>query len=217
MKFNLSSALLLLSTIASTVLAAPHPNSARSVATSTAAKAATPSSVSGGKGTDEVVEQESPKTWTVIVDNDDPRSLEQMIADMGDVKVNRIYNNTAFKGFSCTMLPGRASLMSTTGFKTFEPDMEVRIAGIQQNAPWGLQRLSQEQPIQNADTLNDAGVAAIDFTYKFEGGLNQTGALGKDVDIYIIDTGINVDHVDFDGRATFGFTIDDETDSQGHG
>ncbi|KAI5849168.1 peptidase S8/S53 domain-containing protein [Tricharina praecox] len=217
MKFTLSSALVVLSAVVSTVLAAPHPASASSVATSTAGNAPAASSAAATNGTDEAVEQETPSTWTVIVDNDDPRTLEQMIADMGDVKVNRIYNNTAFKGFSCSMASNRASVMSMTGLKTFERDIEIKVAGSQVNAPWGLQRLSQGQAIQSAGGLDEAKIAAIDFTYQFEGGLNQTGALGKDVDIYIIDTGINVDHVDFDGRASFGFTIDDETDSQGHG
>src|SRR5690606_13206603 len=40
------------------------------------------------------------------------------------------------------------------------------------------------------------------------------------VDVYVIDTGTNVDHVDFEGRATWGKTIpvgDADEDGNGHG
>lgn len=43
---------------------------------------------------------------------------------------------------------------------------------------------------------------------------------GKGVKVYVIDTGINVDHVDFDGRAEWGATIpdnDEDEDGNGHG
>ena len=43
---------------------------------------------------------------------------------------------------------------------------------------------------------------------------------GEGVDVYIIDTGTNVDHVDFEGRAEWGATIpqgDPDEDGNGHG
>lgn len=43
---------------------------------------------------------------------------------------------------------------------------------------------------------------------------------GEGVDAYVIDTGTNVDHVDFDGRARWGKTIptgDADEDGNGHG
>jgi len=43
---------------------------------------------------------------------------------------------------------------------------------------------------------------------------------GEGVDVYVIDTGTNVDHVDFDGRAHWGKTIpanDADEDGNGHG
>lgn len=101
-----------------------------------------------------------------------------------------------------------------SGLKTFEPEIIVKISDVQPNAPWGLQRISQGVPIANAPKLNSAAVADFKFNYQFQG---NTASLGKNVDIYIIDTGINVNHVDFDGRAKFGFTIDTESDEAGHG
>jgi cerevisin len=43
---------------------------------------------------------------------------------------------------------------------------------------------------------------------------------GEGVDVYVIDTGTNVDHVDFEGRASWGKTIpsgDEDKDGNGHG
>jgi cerevisin len=43
---------------------------------------------------------------------------------------------------------------------------------------------------------------------------------GEGVDVYVIDTGTNVDHVDFEGRAKWGKTIpqgDADEDGNGHG
>lgn len=43
---------------------------------------------------------------------------------------------------------------------------------------------------------------------------------GEGVDVYVVDTGINVDHVEFEGRASWGKTIpqnDVDEDGNGHG
>jgi cerevisin len=43
---------------------------------------------------------------------------------------------------------------------------------------------------------------------------------GKDVTVYIIDTGINIDHEDFEGRAVWGVTVpqnEADIDGNGHG
>jgi len=43
---------------------------------------------------------------------------------------------------------------------------------------------------------------------------------GKGVDVYVVDTGINVNHVEFQGRASWGKTIpqdDIDEDGNGHG
>lgn len=43
---------------------------------------------------------------------------------------------------------------------------------------------------------------------------------GEDVDVYVIDTGINIDHDEFEGRASWGTTIpqnDRDEDGNGHG
>ncbi|PLB45934.1 cerevisin precursor [Aspergillus steynii IBT 23096] len=74
----------------------------------------------------------------------------------------------------------------------------------EKNAPWGLARISHRESL-SFGTFNK-------YLYASEGG--------EGVDAYTIDTGINVDHVDFEGRATWGKTIptnDEDADGNGHG
>ena len=74
----------------------------------------------------------------------------------------------------------------------------------EKNAPWGLARISHRDGL-SFGTFNK-------YLYTAEGG--------EGVDVYIIDTGTNVDHVDFEGRASWGKTIptgDEDKDGNGHG
>jgi cerevisin len=75
---------------------------------------------------------------------------------------------------------------------------------IEKNAPWGLARISHRDSL-SFGTFNK-------YLYASDGG--------EGVDVYVIDTGTNVDHVDFEGRATWGKTIpigDEDIDGNGHG
>jgi len=73
---------------------------------------------------------------------------------------------------------------------------------LQADAPWGLCRVSSK---------------------KFSKGHSKyiyPNSAGSGIDVYVIDTGINVDHHDFDGRAKWGITIpkfDQDADRNGHG
>ncbi|KAK5018720.1 proteinase B [Cryomyces antarcticus] len=74
----------------------------------------------------------------------------------------------------------------------------------EKNAPWGLARISHRDSL-SFGTFNK-------YLYSADGG--------EGVDVYIIDTGTNIDHVDFEGRATWGKTIpanDEDRDGNGHG
>lgn len=71
-------------------------------------------------------------------------------------------------------------------------------------APWGLARISHRDTL-GFSTFNK-------YLYAAEGG--------EGVDAYVIDTGTNTDHVDFEGRAKWGKTIpkgDADIDGNGHG
>lgn len=75
---------------------------------------------------------------------------------------------------------------------------------LERNAPWGLARISHRDGL-SFGTFNKYLFAA--------GG-------GEGVDVYIIDTGTNINHVDFEGRATWLKTVpanDPDEDGNGHG
>jgi cerevisin len=75
---------------------------------------------------------------------------------------------------------------------------------LEKSAPWGLARISHHDPL-TFSTYNK-------YLYTAEGG--------EGVDAYVIDTGTNIDHVDFEGRAHWGKTIpanDEDLDGNGHG
>jgi cerevisin len=74
----------------------------------------------------------------------------------------------------------------------------------EKNAPWGLARISHR------DSLSFGSFNK--YLYAADGG--------EGVDVYVIDTGTNVKHVDFEGRAHWGKTIpngDADEDGNGHG
>ncbi|CAE6371467.1 unnamed protein product [Rhizoctonia solani] len=89
-----------------------------------------------------------------------------------------------------------------------EEDQIMRTTAVQENAPWGLQRISSAQALPAGSRAN-----ALTFSYTF----NETA--GKGVDVYVIDTGINTEHESFEGRASFGFAAQGQpkVDDQGHG
>ncbi|QDS69335.1 hypothetical protein FKW77_003555 [Venturia effusa] len=89
-----------------------------------------------------------------------------------------------------------------------ERDQEVHTLGdsieTEKNAPWGLARISHRDTL-SFGTFNK-------YLYSADGG--------EGVDVYVIDTGTNVEHVDFEGRAKWGKTIpanDADEDGNGHG
>ncbi|KAH7409879.1 peptidase S8/S53 domain-containing protein [Phaeosphaeria sp. MPI-PUGE-AT-0046c] len=90
-----------------------------------------------------------------------------------------------------------------------ERDSEVHTMGgdeheIEKNAPWGLARISHRESLSFGSWNK--------YLYAADGG--------EGVDVYVIDTGTNYKHVDFEGRAHWGKTIpngDADEDGNGHG
>ena len=74
----------------------------------------------------------------------------------------------------------------------------------EKNAPWGLARISHRDGLSFGNFNK--------YLYAEDGG--------EGVDVYVIDTGTNVDHVDFEGRAEWSKTVpagDPDEDGNGHG
>uniref|UniRef100_A0A1D1XW70 Subtilisin-like protease CPC735_031240 n=1 Tax=Anthurium amnicola TaxID=1678845 RepID=A0A1D1XW70_9ARAE len=85
-----------------------------------------------------------------------------------------------------------------------EKDQVVYATELQNNAPWGLARISHRDGL-TFGTYNK-------YLYDNDGG--------EGVTVYIIDTGINIKHKDFGGRAIWGITVptgDEDVDGNGHG
>ncbi|CCE85638.1 Piso0_005256 [Millerozyma farinosa CBS 7064] len=84
------------------------------------------------------------------------------------------------------------------------PDIEIKAfdVEVQENCPRHLARLSQE------DGLGDE----LDYAY-------DSLAIGSDVNAYVLDSGVEIDHPEFEGRAHRGrdFTTEGPGDLNGHG
>jgi len=85
--------------------------------------------------------------------------------------------------------------------KPSEPTSEQ--IDVEYGAPWGLARISHRHKLKFS-TFN---------VYPFE------DPAGLGVDAYVIDTGVNIEHEELEGRAKWGITIPDDVnlDSNGHG
>jgi cerevisin len=102
------------------------------------------------------------------------------------------------------MMTTRASRMASKRRDIRERRKHTGIKNIvkQTNAPWGISRVSHgEMPFELSK-------------------YHYPQSAGKGVDVYVVDTGINVAHADFEGRAKWGMTIpfgDVDIDGNGHG
>jgi len=132
-----------------------------------------------------------------------PGSLPTQVAALTDAlggDVSHVYSS-ALTGFAVTLPTALADRLGTLpGVVAVEPDAPVALAATQTGATWGLDRTDQRQLPLNGS-----------FSY---------AATGAGITAYVIDTGINLAHTDFGGRATTGVdTIDGgaATDCNGHG
>ncbi|EHK98011.1 putative Subtilisin-like protease [Glarea lozoyensis 74030] len=95
------------------------------------------------------------------------------------------------------------------GSSWVERDSEVQIQArdetvVQNDAPWGLARISRRERLH--------GKHGNPYLYSEEAG--------EGVNVYIVDTGIDINHADFESRAFIGTTIiagEVDEDEHGHG
>lgn len=99
--------------------------------------------------------------------------------------------------------PFIADIDSNDQFQAFDYDEEVEDYFIQNNAPRHLARLSSRQKLDSDSSK-----------YIF-----HKDTLGSDVFVYILDTGISLDHPELEGRTEHGASFVDEGpgDQNGHG
>ncbi|KAJ2918786.1 hypothetical protein MD484_g1573, partial [Candolleomyces efflorescens] len=103
-----------------------------------------------------------------------------------------------------------AHLQTSPAVETITEDGIMHVtAAVQQNeAPWGLARLSTDgwSKEQNSSQRH--------FKYTYD------DSAGSGVDIYIVDTGVRIDHTEFGNRARWGKTFGEcyyDEDDNGHG
>ena len=158
--------------------------------------------------------------YVVLFDPDHPTPPEvsevlQRIGINGTQDINYVYDNSAFRGFAGVMGDDHVqALVDMQEVKFVEASVKISSFEtlVRGNSPWGLQRISQQGKVSGDDTK-------MAFQYSYD----SVGNLGQGVDIYIVDTGINIAHQAFGGRATMGFSKDGAQDlnaacdQDGHG
>ncbi|HEX2091428.1 MAG TPA: S8 family peptidase [Longimicrobiaceae bacterium] len=139
-----------------------------------------------------------PDRYIVVFDDDvadAPGLAQRLVAEHGG-DIHHTYRH-ALRGFAAT-LPARSleAVRRNPQVKYVEQDGIVTATVTQYNAPWGLDRID----------------GSPDGTYNYT-------RTGSGVRIYVLDTGIRYDHVDFGGRAVAGYDAYGGTgaDCHGHG
>jgi len=132
----------------------------------------------------------------------DVASAAQSIAGLHKGALKHLYKS-ALKGFAVQNISVAAAnaIAADPRVVRVEADQVMTAIAIQSPATWGIDRIDQS-------------ALPLDQSYSYSND-------GSNVTVYIIDTGINFDHVDFGGRASKG--IDEVTvggtaaDCNGHG
>jgi len=120
------------------------------------------------------------------------------------VEILHKYSMKGFQGYAIRCTAELLQLIQTDEetVETIEEDGYAIISGVQQNPPsWGLDRTSQRS-------------LPLDRTYRYP------NSAGQGVDMYTLDTGINVYHNDYSGRVRWGYTAPSaggNDDRNGHG
>jgi len=120
-------------------------------------------------------------------------------------QIIHVYEMEKIKGYAGYLTKEAVeSIRSRPEVDFVEQDQIVYAYDTQKNAPWGLARISHRE--------------ALNFRTYSKYLHDPVG--GEGVTVYVVDTGVNIHHVDFKGRAIWGATIpegDTDEDCNGHG
>jgi cerevisin len=156
--------------------------------------------------------QAIPGQYIISFDNHARSSFESNVQSIEDQFIGRSFENqvlhkydTVFNGISAKLDQRTLERVKALPNVEFvEEDGVVQASTVQEDAPWGLARVSHREKL-----------GAGPYSYKYD------ESAGEGVNIYVLDTGVNIGHEDFGGRATWGTTTasysEDDNDFQGHG
>ncbi|KAI8147331.1 peptidase S8/S53 domain-containing protein [Fennellomyces sp. T-0311] len=133
------------------------------------------------------------------------RDNEEYLDKNAALGIKHTYDSPGWRGYSGKFSQETLDrIRRSPDVEYVEHDSMVYATELQRNAPWGLARISHREPI-SLRNFNK-------YSYENQGG--------EGIKVFVIDTGINVDHNDFGGRAEWGVTIpdgDNDEDGNGHG
>ncbi len=139
----------------------------------------------------------------VIVQLSHPSSLDQAVTEerQRGGRIRHTYRHV-LTGFAADLAPERISaLRKDPRVKAVSLDQRTQIAGVQPAPPWGLDRIDQRE-------------ALLDDSYSYDSS-------GVGATVYVVDSGVRMDHADFEGRVRSGYDFVDgdanATDCNGHG
>ncbi|ENH74342.1 hypothetical protein FOC1_g10004953 [Fusarium oxysporum f. sp. cubense race 1] len=151
-----------------------------------------------------------PNLTAELMQSDHLSKLDDMTVDPTtpfNVQVSQQFDFPELKGYSAKFDDAtKAELEKMPEVLGIEPEQLYRHCQFQPDAPWGLGRISTRAKVGNPP---------YSYTYRDD-------AAGAGTVAYVIDTGINDQHVEFERRATKGpvFVSDgsaSDEDVQGHG
>ncbi|RYP70853.1 hypothetical protein DL769_004828 [Monosporascus sp. CRB-8-3] len=126
-------------------------------------------------------------------------SVDSAIASVA-ADADYVYKNGKFQGFASSLTDAEVeALQNDPNVEFIEHDAIVKAFATQENATWGIARLSSTTPGSTTYTYDDSA--------------------GEGTCAYVVDTGIDVDHPEFEGRAEWleNFADQRNADGQGHG
>ncbi|OMH84827.1 Subtilisin-like protease [Zancudomyces culisetae] len=135
------------------------------------------------------------------------RNINLLKAESSEESINNINHiyDEGVVGYSGTFEPKLIEFIKNSDEVEYvEKDQVVYASDLQSGAPWGLARVSQR-----------AGLTISNYDKYYHDPKGGNGVLA-----YVVDTGVNIEHQDFEGRAEWGKTVpfgDEDIDGNGHG
>ncbi|KAK9762227.1 hypothetical protein K7432_012247 [Basidiobolus ranarum] len=160
-------------------------------------------------------------TWYLLC------GLEEVCAGMGHIVVFK-KSLTMAKSNHFTWLASKSNSTNSMNmrnigdFQWYSGELQTEMLSKLKEMP-EVEYIIPDLPVHTCDVQNKPpnwGLDRIDQQLGTDGQFRYPASSGKGVTIYVIDTGVNVDHLAFEGRATWGPTLNgdpDGTDRHGHG